>query len=74
MLDRDKILASLGKSIRKAREAKGLTQERLAELAGLDSTYISGIERGIRNPGIFSVAKIASGLGLTLTKLMEEVK
>ena len=43
-----------------------LTQEKLAERAGLDPTYISGIERGLRNPGIKNVARLARALGLSL--------
>jgi transcriptional regulator with XRE-family HTH domain len=51
MLKRDSVLAKLGLNVRKRREARELTQETLAERAGLDSSYISGIERGLRNPG-----------------------
>ena len=52
MPGRDPILARFGLRLRQCREAKGLTQERLGEKAGLDQTYISGIERGIEEPGI----------------------
>ena len=55
----DSVLVKLGLNVRKRREASALTQEKLAERAGLDSTYISGIERGLRNPGIKNVAKLA---------------
>ena len=54
----DSVLAKLGLNVRKRREARELTQEKLAERAGLDSTYISGIERSLRNPGIKNVAKL----------------
>ena len=47
MPKRDSVLAKLGLNVRKRREARELTQEKLAERAGLDSTYISGIERGL---------------------------
>jgi transcriptional regulator with XRE-family HTH domain len=67
------ILASLGLNVRKAREAKDLTQEQVAEKADLDPTYISGIERGIRNPGIKNVAKLAKALGLTTSELCKGV-
>ena len=56
MPKRDSVLAKIGLNVRKRREARALTQEKLAERAGLDSTYISGIERGLRNPGIKNVA------------------
>lgn len=48
MSKRNGILARLGLNVRRQREAKQFTQENLAERAGLDATYISGIERGLR--------------------------
>jgi len=73
MPKRDPILASFGLRLRHCREAKGLTQERLAEKAQLDQTYISGIERGLRNPGIKNVLRLAKALGITTAKLVEGV-
>ena len=46
MAKRHPVLTAFGQSVRKQREAHGLTQESLAEKADLDQTYISGIERG----------------------------
>jgi transcriptional regulator with XRE-family HTH domain len=63
----------LGANVRKWREEKALTQEALAERASLDPTYISGIERGIRNPSVLSVVRIAKALGVTTSQLMEKV-
>lgn len=62
MSKRNGILAKLGLNVRRQREERKLTQESLAEKAGLDPTYISGIERGLRNPGIKNVAKLAKTL------------
>ncbi len=73
MPKRDSVLAKLGLNVRKRREARALTQEKLAERAGLDATYISGIERGLRNPGIKNVAKLAKALGLTTAELCKGV-
>jgi len=73
MLKRDSVLAALGQNVRQTREEKQLTQERLAEFSGLDPTYISGIERGLRNPGIKNVVKIAKALGLTTSELCKGV-
>lgn len=53
---------------------RALTQEKLAEIAGLDPTYISGIERGLRNPGIKNVARLARALGLTTAELCKGVE
>jgi transcriptional regulator with XRE-family HTH domain len=70
----DSVLAKLGLNVRKRREARELTQETLAERASLDPTYISGIERGLRNPGIKNVAKIAKALGLSTSELCKGVE
>jgi transcriptional regulator with XRE-family HTH domain len=69
----DPILRSLGQSIAKHRRTKDLTQDALAEKADLDRTYLSDIERGVRNPGIKNVARIAKALGITLSRLLEGV-
>jgi len=73
MPKRNGLLAALGHNVRQSREAKELTQEKLAEKAGLDPTYISGIERGLRNPGIKNVARLAKALGLTTAELCRGV-
>ncbi|MBK8002027.1 MAG: helix-turn-helix transcriptional regulator [Verrucomicrobia bacterium] len=73
MPKRDTVLAALGQNVRRRREARELTQEKLAEKAGLDPTYISGIERGLRNPGIKNVAKLAKALGFSTAELCKGV-
>ena len=70
----DSVLAALGQNVRQTRESKQFTQEKLAEFAGLDPTYFSGIERGLRNPGIKNVAKIAKALGITTSDLCKGVE
>ena len=73
MPKRNGILAALGLNVRRQREAKKFTQEKLAERSGLDPTYISGIERGLRNPGIKKVARLAKALELTTAELCKGV-
>ena len=73
MPNREHIQAAFGRQLRKFREAKALTQETLAEKANMDRTYISDIERGIRNPGIKNVARLAKALDVTSAMLMEGV-
>jgi transcriptional regulator with XRE-family HTH domain len=73
MPKRDSVLAKLGLNVRKRREARELTQETLAERASLDPTYISGIERGLRNPGIKNVVRLAKALGITTAELCKGV-
>lgn len=58
----------------RARRLKvGLTQEKLAELADLDPTYISGIERGRRNPSLKNIVKIARALKTSVAKLATRI-
>jgi transcriptional regulator with XRE-family HTH domain len=70
---RKPICRALGWRVRQVREAKHWTQERLAEHAELDRSYIAGIEAGLRNPSIEAVWKVAKGLGVTLSSLLEGV-
>ena len=65
----DPVLRKLGDNVRAKREARDLSQEKLAELADLDRTYISGIERGARNPTILSALRIAKALKTSVSEL-----
>ena len=60
----------LGANIRLVREAKGWSQDKLADESGLHRTYISGIERGVRNPTITIVQQVASALGVSVADLL----
>ena len=57
--------------MRKHRKAGELSQEALAHAAGLHRTYLSDIERGVRNPTITVVEQIARALGVTASALLE---
>ena len=48
---------------------RGLSQERLAHLAGLDRTYVSGIERGERNPSLTNILKLTDVLQIRMSEL-----
>lgn len=61
----------LGVAIKKRRSELKLTQEQLAEKADLHWTYISGIERGIRNVSIVKLARIAAGLKVRIRDLVD---
>lgn len=67
------VLTTFGLNVRKLREAKGLTQEVLAEKAELHSTYVSGIERGVRNPSLLIVIRIAHGLGARVSEIFRGI-
>ena len=56
------IREQLGLNLRTHRTKLGISQERLAEISGLHRTYISGLERGIRNPSITIIARLADAL------------
>ncbi len=58
--------------MRSLRRRKGWSQERLAEETGLHRTYIAGIERGLRNPSLRNIVKIALALGVTPGALLGE--
>lgn len=58
-------------NVRRTRSARGLTQERLAELAGLHRTYIGSIERAERNVSIDNMARVARALNVPLVALIE---
>lgn len=60
-------------NVRAAREAKGLTQEKLAWASGLHQTEVARIEKGTRNPGLDTIVKIAQGLGVTPSVLLKGV-
>jgi transcriptional regulator with XRE-family HTH domain len=50
-----------------------MSQEAFAHACRIDRTYISGIERGKRNPSLQNIARIARTLGVSLSKLFEDV-
>ena len=71
---KDPLLRGLGWRVRQLREAKGWTQEILAARAGLDRSYIAGIEAGLRNPSTKALAKVARALGIKLSVLFQGVE
>lgn len=70
---RDKTLAAFGRNVARIRDERGFSQDKLAEKADLDRTYLSGIERGVRNPGIKVVVRLACALGVTVDRLCKGV-
>ena len=63
-----------GGNVRKLREAKGWSQEDLAEASSLHRTYVSGIERGVRNPTLTIVLRLANALHATPAELLAREK
>jgi len=62
-----------GQRLRQLRLERGWSQEEYGEKCNLDRTYISGIERGVRNPSLEVLENLANGLGLSLSALMDEI-
>ena len=71
MQHRQTALKSFGQLIHERRKALGISQEELAFRADLDRTYVSGLERGVRNPSLTAIVKVATGLGITTDKLLK---
>ena len=69
----DLALKAFGCSIQSARNNLGLSQEKLAEFAGLDRTYISSVERGQRNISILNIIKLANALSVSPSNLLENI-
>jgi len=60
----------VGRNCGKLRKAKGFTQERFSEASGFTQQYISGLERGRRNPTIVTLFELASALGVSHVDLV----
>lgn len=72
--DGDVALAvALGQRVRSVRKAHGLTQEALAHAAGVTIPEIGAIERAEREPGLYMLGRLATGLGIPLAELFQGV-
>jgi transcriptional regulator with XRE-family HTH domain len=72
MGEREK-LQIFGATVRKRRTEQGISQESLATLAGLHRTYISMLERGIRNPSLTVILQLAEALGTKASTLIADL-
>jgi len=68
--DTDGRLRKLGTAIRAVRLERGLSQEALADMAGVDRSHMGKIERGERNVSVLNVARVADALGVTMGALL----
>ena len=68
-MTRDPFLSGFGSYLRSLRAKAGLSQEELADRAGIHVTYLSGVERGLRNPSIRNVRRLAQAMGIQTREL-----
>lgn len=66
----DPVLMALGDAIRHARKVQGMSQESLAAESGIERAYMSGIERGMQNLSLITLARVAKALGLSVADLV----
>jgi transcriptional regulator with XRE-family HTH domain len=64
------LIHSFGASVRHLREVHGMSQEKLAEKADLNRSYLGEVERGSAVPSLSTAAKLAGALGVSLSRLM----
>ena len=65
------VLKTIGSTVRRLRESHGWSQEEFADRAKLDRSYMSGIERGVRNVSVLTLHKVAKALGVPLSRLVQ---
>lgn len=73
MLNRD-LANAFGTVVRRHRQAKSMSQEKLSELADIDVKMLRMVERGTRNPSVNLADSLASGLGVPLSQLVAEAE
>lgn len=66
----ESVLVRFGRRVRELRKKKGMSQEALALEAGLDRSYVGGVERGERNISLVNIEKLARALGVSLEMLV----
>jgi len=65
---------AFGRNLRRARQARGYSQEELAERAGLHRTYVGSVERGERNVSLKNIVALASALQIDPASLFEGIR
>ena len=68
--DADRSLRRLGDAVRAARKERGMSQEALADAAGIDRSHMGKIERGERNVTLLNVTRIAKAIGCKASDLL----
>jgi transcriptional regulator with XRE-family HTH domain len=71
---RKDLKTKIGEVLRAKREKLGISQEGLAELAGVDRTYVSILERGLKSPTVETLERICAALGTLPERVIEEAR
>jgi len=66
----NKEVSKFGQKVRKVRLKKKMSQGDIARILGVHRTYISGLERGVRNPSLLTIQKVAKALGVNAKNLI----
>jgi len=61
----------IGRNVLRIRKSKNITQEKLAEISGFSQQYISGLEKGQRNPTVVTVYELSLALGINYIELLK---
>ena len=67
-------MSTFGCLVKSRRNNLGISQEELGFRSGLDRTYISGIERGVRNPSLTALVALSKGFNITVSELFFELE
>ena len=65
------VVQLLGRNVRRYRKLKGMTQEQLALEAGMERSYVSDLERGLRNPSVRALGRLAEALAVEPMALLQ---
>lgn len=71
-VDYNKDLVAFGEAVRARRKVMGLSQEALADLAGIDRSHMGKVERGERNVTLLNVIRISRALGISPSQILAE--
>lgn len=71
-MEKEPILLRFGKNVQEIRRSRQLSQEKLAELAGVHRTYIGMVERAEKNITLCNIEKIARALNVNISQLLDE--
>jgi transcriptional regulator with XRE-family HTH domain len=67
------VLKKFGNQLRELRQKRQLSQEAFAAECGFDRTYVSGIERGLRNVSLLNLERLSRCLGISLSELLKNL-